>query len=310
MSTTTPPPESHEPDDLLPDEADLRRHYANASRPEPGAELDARVRRMAEQALDETNGEAPDQSPRVARQRGHSRNAGPARGQRGSGRRRPRTWWLAAVGSVAVAVFAVGLVRHQHIVPPAAQAPARADHAPMSSAASMPANSAAGRALSATRRGEPQAGSASSGPNKKMPSAGASPSPIPPLPTAALQAPQPKPKPEPPSFELVAPSAKALRKPAAPSRAPTPPTPSSPVARLSLRAIPGSTLRATSSASTHDARTLAPEQRSTETKTLQHIRDLFAQDKTEQALDLLKAFRKAHPQQQLPADLREKLPEK
>lgn len=82
------------------------------------------------------------------------------------------------------------------------------------------------------------------------------------------------------------------------------------MARLSLRAIPGSTLRATSSASTHDARTLAPEQRSTETKTLQHIRDLFAQDKTEQALDLLKAFRKAHPQQQLPADLREKLPEK
>src|SRR5699024_4569318 len=122
--------------DLLPEEADLRRHYASLSRPEPGPALDARVRCMAGQALREDESDiaaARGEPVRATMERGQSRTIRQARGRRGSsGWRWPRTWWLAAAGSAAVAVLAVGLVRHQHIEPPPAQVPVRADHAPAS----------------------------------------------------------------------------------------------------------------------------------------------------------------------------------
>lgn len=304
MSPTTPPPESREPDDLLPDEADLRGHYAKLSRPEPGSELDARVRRMAEQALDDAAHD--NASPRTLPPRGRSRGGGATRGRRGSGHRHRRTWWLAAAGSVAVAVLAVGLVRHQRIGPPATQqAPMRAEEA--SEAAPRSANSAAGRALSAARMPPATLPRKSAKSEPTPPFARALPQAAPPAaaPEPTPQAPQkvPAAKPPPPAAALAAP-------PLPPSPAAVPRASSSPAARLSLRATPSSPLRAQPSRTVRDARAAAHGSQPAETRTLQHIRDLLAQGQTERALDLLKAFHKAYPDLPLPADLRGKLPEK
>lgn len=99
MTTSMPPRGPHEPDDILPGEAELKRLYGKLPQSEPGPVLDAAVLRAAAQAVS-TNDDV-NSAPHGA-----------------ASKRRPRfPRWLIGLSSAATLVLGAGLAWHMRGMP-------------------------------------------------------------------------------------------------------------------------------------------------------------------------------------------------
>lgn len=315
MTTPLPPQGSPEPDEKLPGEAELAALYRQLPQIEPSPALDAAVLRAAAQAL----ARAPDEeSPTLLRER---RKAARERGDwvhpkqnastsvvsapAGGSGRRPR--WLIALSSAATLVLAAGLAWHMRGLPSTESAPTAVDSAaPAQAAAAAPMPAAPPAA--AMQQAEP----------------------VPPPPEPPKQ---PPPKMVVPASRTTA--AKTLRKAAADQGtqrasskaqvaggltrfAPAPVAApaalpvtlqetanNSAAAKPSVaEAAPAMPAAAPAPAAFAADEATAPNTSDTPARELDKIRQLFAQGHDDEARQRLVAFQHAHPQWDLPPELR------
>ena len=310
MTTPLPPPEPSAPDDKLPGEAELAALYRQLPQSEPGPALDAAVLHAAAEAL------AGDENPLAVERRRSPRERGdwvrpkdlPLRDLDSIGveprpRRRPLPAWLLTLGSAASLVLVAGLAWHMRELPPAATPPTAMD-----------------RAAPATAAATLQRATA---PAAAMPPA----EPVPPPPPEPPKQPPPKMI----ATSLPAPAANALRKAAADqatgrvsgkTRATGgldthTPAAAAPAPSVMLQETSGNpveaaaevpaTMAAAPAAAPPADETAAPSTSDTPAQELDKIRLLFAQGRDDEAQQRLSAFRHAHPQWELPPELRAKL---
>jgi hypothetical protein len=310
MTTPLPPTEPPAPDDKLPGEAELAALYRQLPHNEPPPALDAAVLHAAAQAL--ATGENPLSVEHHRGSREHGDRARPkdltprnldSIGVEARPRRRRLPAWLLTLGSAASLVLVAGLAWHMRDLPPAASAPATMD-----------------RAAPATADATLQRATA---PAAAMPAA----KPVPPPP----QPPEP-PKQPPPKMmatPVPAPAARALRKTAAGQvaervsgkaraasalAAHAPPSAAAPPVMLQEAAnsveaaaeVPAAMAAAPAVAPLADEATV-PNASDTPAQELDKIRQLFAQERDDEARQRLSDFLRAHPQWELSPELRAKL---
>jgi hypothetical protein len=313
MTTPLPPTEPPAPDDKLPGEAGLAALYRQLPQSEPGPALDAAVLHAAAQAL------TVDENPLAVERRRSPRERGdwvrpkdlPLRDLDSIGveprpRRRALPAWLLTLGSAASLVLVAGLAWHMRELPPAASAPTAMDRA-------APAQVTTAATLQRA-----------TAPAAAMPAAE-------PLPPPAEPAKQPQPKMM--ASSLPAPTANALRKaaadegaerasgkaratgglgthaPAPAAAAPAPSVMPQETSGDSVQAAPEMPVTMVAAPAvappTDEAR--AANASYTPAQELDKIRQLFAQGHDDEAQQRLSAFRRAHPQWELPPELRAKL---
>ncbi len=313
MNPPTPSPEHPVPDPSLPEEAGIRELYAGRSGEQPGPELDARVRRMAARALEEDgSGATGVPHERVTTTGRRERGRVDARPRGAHARRRSRSsqpWWLAA-GSVAVVVVAVGLARHLQTSPPPRAAstgtvPAGVATASAGKASGNEVSAAAPATEAAPAPAKPAAERVEPSIVGRSPPA---PAPVPREPrrvsrfSAAVAAPPAPPAPAPPARQAPAVTNGASARAGAPAASP-------PVMEMSVNvdAAPLSLAPAAKAMPARAPGAALSTSGPVASKALQRIRDLFAAGEDARARRLLQAFRQAHPQRELPPDLRAKL---
>lgn len=319
MTTPLPPTDPSTADDKLPGEAELVALYRHLPQSEPGPALDAAVLRAAAQALEE------DDKPLVERRRGPresgdwvhptSRSAARSRAiasvESGSHRRRrhvPR--WVVALGSAASLVLVAGLAWHMRAMPTSgpeavaatdaagamqASAPATPPDAPETSQARQSAlTSSAETQDLAPMRTKKQA-------NHLPPAALPGLKPIAPAPAAPPYKLSDKPLAHDDAATMNSTRRAVLEKRAASApeqaaakftAAPPPP----PVMEVSLSAPPAGPASKDNSTAAHPGDTPAQE--------LAKIELLVQQHHEAEARQRLQAFRLAHPQWDIPEDLR------
>jgi hypothetical protein len=320
MTTPLPPNDPPSADEPLPGEAELAALYRELPRSEPSPALDAAVLRAAAAAL------APSGDPTVTERRKGPREPGdwvhpkPVSAVTakaipsidGTSRRRRAPPWLIALGSAASLVLVAGLAwqLRESSLPPSAPVAAREATAPTVSdmarqeatapLAGMVAPAAQPAPRLADQRAALQASAA-----KKMKQDSALQS----ARRAAAAAAKPMVAP-PPLAEVAAPAPQVQYAPPAP---PAPPPPPAPLQEASANA-------AASGAFDKSAQPVAPSAAASDQATaarpgdtpaqeLDKIRQLFAQGQHDEALQRLHAFRQAHPQWPLPAELQAQLQE-
>jgi hypothetical protein len=306
MTTQLPPQNPREPDEQLPGEAELAALYRQLPPSEPSPALDAAVLRAAAQAL------APDEeSPTVLRERRKAERergdwvhpkpvASPARSHRA---RKPR--WLIALSGAATVVLAAGLVWRMREMPPATPAPAAMDSATPAQATKTAALPHATAPAAAIRSAE---------------------STLPPPPEPAKQ-----PPPKMMVAPLPAPTALALRKAAAdrsaerasdkakvigglhqgaPASMPAPANALQETSGNAVEAAPEATatmaVAPPAPAPSVDGIT-EPTASDTPAQELDKIQQLFKQGRDDEARQRLAEFQHAHPQWDLPPELRAQL---
>ncbi len=321
MTHSTPPQGSHDPDDLLPDEAEIRMLYGKSPLNEPGPALDAAVLRAAAEAVSSKHDAIPN------------RNSADAKTQR----RSPR--WLIGLSSAATLVLAAGLAWRMHSMPQTERPPAVTEEvstkavsitAADASRASAPAAVVAPAAMPpllpvASRQPPPQrvledAGSRQSmkavaeRPNLQAPRGHVSTDVSPALSaatTAALSEAEPARSPSvrparsaadkvtaPPRIQpqVIRTGTSPTPMPALKSLPPAPPAPPSPL--RSAAAVPAAN-QADESQSLNESPAQVAE--------LDAIRQLFADHRDEEAQRRLEAFHRLHPEQSLSPDLQARL---
>jgi hypothetical protein len=309
MTTQLPPQGPREPDEMLPGEAELAALYRQLPHSEPSPALDAAVLRAAAHAL------APDEeSPTVLRERrkaerergdwvhpkpiASSATVSPSIG----GSRRPR--WLIALGTAASLVLAAGLAWHMREPPPTTSTSVAADSAAPAQAmkvAALPSAKTPAAAMQPTEAAPPPPSEAAKQPPLKR--------------TFAQSRPEP--------------AADTSRKAAAdesterassktgltgnlrrtvPAAAPAPPAALQEVSANAVEAAPETTatMAAAPPAPSVDGTTAATTG-DTAAQELGKIRQLFKQGRDGEARQRLTAFQRAHPQWNLPPELRAQL---
>ena len=317
MTTPLPPNDPPSADEPLPGEAELAALYRELPRSEPSPALDAAVLRAAAAAL------APSGDPTVTERRKGPREPGdwvhpkPVSAVTakaipsidGTSRRRRAPPWLITLGSAASLVLVAGLAwqLRESSLPPSAPVAAREATAPTVSdmarqeATAPLAGTVAPAAPPAPRLADQRAAlQASAAKKMKQDSAVQS----------ARRATAAKPMAAPPPLAEVAPAPQGQYAPPPP---PAPPAPPAPSQEASANAAASGTLdqadqAAASSAAASDQATVA-RPGDTPAQELDKIRQLFAQGQHDEALQRLRAFRQAHPQWPLPAELQAQLQE-
>jgi resuscitation-promoting factor RpfA len=311
MTTQLPPQNPREPDEPLPGEAELAALYRQLPQSAPSPALDAAVLRAAAQAL------APDEeSPTVLRERRkaerergdwvHPKAVAPsAVASPTQGHRARKSRWLIALGSAATVVLAAGLVWRTREMVPATPTPAAMDGATPAQAAKNPAQPRTAAPAVATPPTE---------------------SALPPPPEPAKQ-----PPPKMMAAPLPAPTAHTSRKAAAdrsaerasdkarligglhraaPASMPAPATALQETSGNAVEAAPGATATMAAvppaPAPSVDGIT-EPTASDTPAQELDKIQQLFKQGHTDEAQQRLAAFQHAHPQWDLPPELRAQL---
>lgn len=304
MTTPLPPQGPRDPDEMLPGEAELAALYRQLPQSEPGPTLDAAVLRAAAQAL------APgEESPTVLRER---RKAARERGDwvhpkpvvsspaasPSAGGRRPRR--LIALGTAASLVLAAGLAWHMRAPPPATPAPAASDGTVPAQAALPSATPPAAAMPTTTGAAAPPAEPVRQAPSKRV-------------------AAQSMPKPAADTLRKEVADASAERSSSKASstgslRRTAPASVTAPAAALhevssnaveaapeapAMMAAPAAapSINATTAASTGHA----------PARELDEIQRLFKQGRDDEARQRLSAFQRAHPQWDLPPELRARL---
>lgn len=325
MTNSLPPQTPHEPDDLLPGEAELRALYGKLPQNEPSPALDAAVLRAAAEALSSERAVTTARIPATSK----SRN------------RAPR--WLIGLSSAATLVLAAGLAWHMRSMPQADTLPvpteaisakalsdSAAGSAPASAPAAMlapaaipppppmpPKQSPPQRIIQATRsqrameavseRAKNQAARKQVQAAMPRPSAVATsalgevaPAPAAPQGRAAddkAAAQPPRVPPEVMSMPTIQPPIPALEhSPPAPSASPAPPAPSAPAQEATA-------VEVAVNANESDMQTVSAAQKDE----LEAIRKLFVEHQGEEAQLRLEAFHQQYPQQSLPPDLQARL---
>jgi hypothetical protein len=288
---------------MLPGEAELAVLYRQLPQSEPGPTLDAAVLRAAAQAL------APgEESPTVLRER---RKAARERGDwvhpkpvvsspaasPSAGGRRPRR--LIALGTAASLVLAAGLAWHMRAPPPATPAPAASDRAVPAQAA-LPSATTPAAAMPTTEAAAPPAEPVRQAPPKRV-------------------AAQSMPKPAADSLRKEVANASAERGSSKASstgnlRRTAPASVAAPAAALhevssnAVEAAPEAPamMAAPAPAPSIDATTAAGTGHAP-ARELDEIQQLFKQGRDDEARQRLSAFQRAHPQWDLPPELRAQL---
>ncbi|MFC5435144.1 hypothetical protein ACFPME_01100 [Rhodanobacter umsongensis] len=310
MTTHLPPPDPREPDEKLPGEAELAALYRQLPHSEPGPALDAAVLREAAQALG-PGGESPTvlrERRRAARERGdwvHPKPVAPSPVVTPSPddrRRMPR--WPIALSTAASLMLAAGLAWHMRETPPAASthaAPGSATQTQATAAAPPPAAAAKPAAKPAP---PPPVGLPQQPPSKLA----VAQRPAPPADTLRMAAADQ-------SAERTSSKAKAIggmsHDAPAPMSAPAaPPVALQETSGNAVEAaseMPAAMAAAPAPAAPVDATT--PGSGDTPAQELDKIRQLFAHGHDREARRRLTAFQHAHPQWDLPPQLRAQLRE-
>lgn len=305
MTTPLPPQDPREPEEMLPGEAELAALYRQLPLSEPGPTLDAAVLRAAAQAL------APGvESPAVLRERRKAARergdwvhpkpvvSSPAASPSADGRS-PR--WLIALGSAASLVLAAGLAWHMRAPPPTTLAPAASDSAAPAQAALPSATTPAAAMPTTEAAAAPPAEPVRQAPPKRV-------------------ATQSKPKPAADTLRKAVADASAerasskarstgsLRRAAAPAPLAAPATAVHEVSSNAVEAAPEAPamMVAPAPAPSIDAATAAGTG-DTPARELDDIQKLFKQGRDDEARQRLSAFQRAHPQWDLPPELRAQL---
>lgn len=314
MTTPLPPNDPPSADEPWPGEAELAALYRELPRSEPSPALDAAVLRAAAAAL------APSGDPTITERRKGPREPGDwvhpkpvsavtaktAPSIASASRRRRAPPWLITLGSAASLVLVAGLAWQLRESSPPPSAPVAAHEATASTASDMTSHEAAAplaatippapAAQPAPRLADQRAAlQASAAKKMKQDSALQS----------ARRAAAAKPMVAPPPLaEVAAP---------APPAPPAPPPPPAPPQEVSANAAASGMLDkagpppASSAAASDQATASRPGD--TPAQELDKIRQLFAQGHHDEALQRLRAFRQAHPQWPLPAELQAQLQE-
>lgn len=323
MTTPLPPNDPPSADEPLPGEAELAALYRELPRSEPSPALDAAVLRAAAAAL------APSGDPTVTERRKGPREPGdwvhpkPVSAVTakaipsidGTSRRRRAPPWLIALGSAASLVLVAGLAwqLRESSLPPSAPVAAREATAPTVSdmarqeATAPLAGMVAPAAQPAPRLADQRAALQASAAKKMQQDSAVQSARL----QSARRATAAKPMAAPPPLAEVAAPAPQVQY--APPPPPAPPAPPAPSQEASANAAASGTLdqadqAAASSAAASDQATAA-RPGDTPAQELDKIRQLFAQGQHDEALQRLRAFRQAHPQWPLPAELQAQLQE-
>lgn len=317
MTTPLPPNDPPSADEPLPGEAELAALYRELPRSEPSPALDAAVLRAAAAVL------APSGDPTVTERRKGLREPGdwvhpkPVSAVTakaipsidGASHRRPTPPWLITLGSAASLVLVAGLAWQLHESSPPPSAPVAAQQAATpatvmtSHEVAVPLASAvppAPAAQPAPRLADRPAALQASAAKKLKQQVSAAQSARREVAARPMVAP-------PPLAEVAAPAPQVQYAP------PPPPAPPAPPQEVSGNAATSGMLDkpdapAASSAATRDQATAA-QPGDTPAQELDKIRQLFAQGQHDEALQRLRAFRQAHPQWLLPAELQAQLQE-
>jgi hypothetical protein len=288
MTHPLPPQGPHEPDDLLPGEAELRALYGKLPQNDPGPALDAAVLRAAAEAVS-------------SQPTNHSATRHAA-GKHGS---RSRSW-IIGLSSAATLVLAAGLAWRMRTLPQPDNSPPAVSEQVSTNAASKPTAQASRVSAPATRPPPPPLPARQPPPARvldaarslqsskvvaersKVQAAGKQATADRPTPPSAVATPAPA-----AANGVVMPTPRIQPQvtPAAPMppAPPAPPAPAQPVA-------PAPAVMQEDEAAAQDTRpALAAE--------LDAIRQLFAEHHEQEAQRRLEAFQRLHPQWPLPADL-------
>lgn len=322
MTTPMPPTDPSNADELLPGEAELSALYQQLPRSEPSAALDAAVLQAAAQAFTTPAGKPFVERRKAAREPGdwvHPPTHADATTRsipsieaaaRASRRRAPR--WVVSLASAASLVLVAGLAWNMRQTTPEAASPvAQLETINAGSTAATSASPEAA-AAPAAHLASPVADSTTSMRDDSA---------IPPPAAAAARPREPLSNTNLPPMAAPMTSRAVSSPPAPPMRSAVPPPPPVPVATMSYepaaaaeisQAADGSS-RPTSSQKSMPSPMMAPAKRhpldtslqadDTPTQELDKIQQLFAQQRNDEALQRLEAFRKAHPQWQLPPAL-------
>ena len=304
MTTPLPPQDPREPDETFPGETELAALYRQLPQGEPGPRLDAAVLRAAAQAL-----AAGEESPTVLRER---RKAERERGDwvhpkpvvspptalpSAGGGRRPR--WLIALGSAASLVLAAGLAWHMREPSPATLAPAATDSTAPAQAALQSATAPAAAMPPTEAAAPPPAEPAKQAPPKQV---------------AAQSAPEPaadtsRKTVADASAERASSKAKptgSLRRAAA-ARVAAPTAALQEVSSNAIEAAPEAPAMMAAPAPAPSVGATTAGTSDTPARELDEIQQLFKQGRDDEARERLTAFQHAHPQWDLPPELRAQL---
>jgi hypothetical protein len=311
MTTQLPPQGPPEPDEKLPGEAELAALYRQLPQSEPSPALDAAVLRAAAQALtsDEESPTMLRERRKAERERGdwvHPKPVTPspvASPSAGNNRRRPR--WLIALSSAATLVLAAGLAWHMRELSPATSTPVATDSA-------APAQATAPASL-------PPAAAMQSAEPAPPPPAEPPKQPPPKIVVASSRAPATYARKAAADQSAERASSKVsvlggLSRPA-PTPMPAPPAPPSPPAALqetssnAVEYAPEAPAMAAAPAPITQPvqEATLPNTSDTPAQELDKIQQLFKQGHDDEARQRLTAFQHAHPQWDLPPELREQL---
>ncbi|WP_350017133.1 hypothetical protein ABNK63_08170 [Rhodanobacter sp. IGA1.0] len=320
MTTPLPPNDPPRSDEPLPGEAELAALYRELPRSEPSPALDAAVLRAAAAAL------APSGDPTVTERRKAPREPGdwvhpkPVSAVTakaipsidGAPRRRRAPPWLITLGSAASLVLVAGLAWQLResspppsapVAAPEATTPATSDMASREAATPLAGTTAPAPAAQPTPRLADQRAALQAAAAKKMKQDSAV--------QSARRAAAAKPMAAPPPLAEVAAPAPQVQY--APPPPPAPPAPPAPPQEVSANAAASGMLdqadqpAASSAAAGEQATAARPGD--APAQELDKIRQLFAQGQHDEALQRLRAFRQAHPQWPLPAELQAQLQE-
>lgn len=305
MTKSLPPQGTHEPDVLLPGEAELRSLYGELPQTEPGPALDAAVLRAAAEAVSSERDITPAGNLSVARPAAQKTRARPPR-------------WFIGLSSAATLVLAAGLAWHMRSMPQTDSPPTATE------AISKKAVDTSAMGTSAADASHASVSSAMLAPVAIPPPPPMPPKqPPPPHAIHAARLQQLKAAAEqariPPARAPVALQARsAANKVAAPPpriqpqvimRAPLPPTAATLERQPPAPPAPPAQSQAASPASSfmpvNDSR--KQEIPAAQLAELDEIRQLFADHRDDKAQQRLEAFHRLHPQWQLPVDLQVRL---
>jgi resuscitation-promoting factor RpfA len=311
MTTQKPPQNPREPDEQLPGEAELAALYRQLPQSAPSPALDAAVLRAAAQALapDEESPTVLRERRRAERERGdwvHPRTVAPsavASTTQGSRARKPR--WLIALSSAATVVLAAGLVWRMREMPPATPTPAAMDNATPAQAAKTTALPRATPTAAATQPAESTLPPPPEPPKQPPPKMMAAPLPAPTAHTSRKAAADR-------SAERASDKARLIGglHRAAPASMPAPATALQETSGNAVEAAPEATatMAAASPAPAPSVDGITePTASDTPAQELDKIQQLFKQGHTDEAQQRLAAFQHAHPQWDLPPELRAQL---
>ncbi|MEO6800568.1 MAG: hypothetical protein ABI178_11585 [Rhodanobacter sp.] len=322
MTTPLPPSDPSATAHELPGEVELSALYRQLPRPEPGPALDAAVLRAAAKSLENTDGRpqvegrtAPRESsawPNPKPLSATAANAVPPLGSAARSRRRRAPPWLIALGSAASLVLVAGLAWHMRDMPAPStdSAAAEAAGATRAWAASTPPDSPnASQAEHSALASSPQGKSISamqmkSGANHLSPTALAGLKPVAPGASAAAAPYQLSDKAiaqdDAAAINATRRAVREKRAASAPNQAGSPVQSRMAAAPAVMEAAPSAP--PTSPARETDATTSHPGD--TPQQELAKIQLLLQQHHEADARRRMQAFQRAHPQWNLPADLR------